>query len=142
MEIYNGDTLVLDIQVDDDSYRYRAVMGDDSLTLKFSLSQHVEIPVGSHCIFQNDTYTLMRPENLVMRHTRNFEYTVIMESYKAYLGMYKFRNTVDGRLKFSLTARPEEHLQMLVDNMNQRDAGWTIGECIDSAEKLITYNHT
>lgn len=142
MKIYNGDTLVLDIQVDDDSYRYRAVMGDDSLTLKFSLSQHVEIPVGSHCIFQNDTYTLMRPENLVMRHTRNFEYTVIMESYKAYLGMYKFRNTVDGRLKFSLTARPEEHLQMLVDNMNQRDAGWTIGECIDSTEKLITYNHT
>lgn len=142
MKIYNGDTLVLDIQVDDDSYRYRAVMGDDSLTLKFSLSQHVEIPVGSHCIFQNDTYTLMRPENLVMRHTRNFEYTVIMESYKAYLGMYKFRNTVDGRLKFSLTARPEEHLQILVDNMNQRDAGWTIGECIDSTEKLITYNHT
>lgn len=142
MKIYNGDTLVLDIQVDDDSYRYRAVMGDDSLTLKFSLSQHVKIPVGSHCIFQNDTYTLMRPENLVMRHTRNFEYTVIMESYKAYLGMYKFRNTVDGRLKFSLTARPEEHLQMLVDNMNQRDAGWTIGECIDSTEKLITYNHT
>ncbi len=142
MKIYNGDTLVLDIQVDDDSYRYRAVMGDDSLTLKFSLTQHVEIPVGSHCIFQNDTYTLMRPENLVMRHTRNFEYTVIMESYKAYLGMYKFRNTVDGRLKFSLTARPEEHLQMLVDNMNQRDAGWTIGECIDSTEKLITYNHT
>lgn len=142
MKIYNGDTLVIDVNVDDDSYRYRAVMGENTLVLKFSLPQHVEIPVGSYCKFQDETYTLIKPENLKMNHTRSFEYIVEMHSSQSSLSKYKFRNTVDSRLKFSLTARPEEHLQMLVDNLNARESGWTIGECVDSPEKVISYNHT
>ena len=30
---------------------------------------------------------------------------------------------------------------MFVDNMNRRDTGWEVGECIDGTEKLISYNH-
>ena len=142
MKIYNGDTLVLDIAVNDDSYRYRAVMGENTLVLKFSLSRHVEIPTGSYCEFQGETYTLVKPENLKMNHTRSFEYTVEMHSSQSSLSKYKLRNTVDRRLKFSMTATPREHLQMLVDNMNARESGWTAGECVESAEKLISYNHT
>lgn len=142
MKIYNGDILVLDVEVNDDSYRYRAVMGENTLVLKFSLPQHVEIPVGSYCEFREETYTLIKPENLKMNHTRSFEYTIEMHSSQSSLSKYKFRNIVDRRLKFSLTARPEEHLQMLVDNLNARESGWTIGECVDSPEKVISYNHT
>ena len=142
MKIYNGDTLVLDVAVDDDSYRYRAIMGKNTLVLNFSIPKHVEIPTGSHCEFQGETYTLAKPENLKMVHTRNFEYTVEMHSSQASLSKYKLRNIVDRRLKFSMTATPREHLQMLVDNLNARESGWTAGECIESAEKLISYNHT
>ena len=125
MKIYNGDTLVLDIAVNDDSYRYRAVMGENTLVLKFSLPQHIEIPTGSYCEFQGETYTLVKPENLTMHHTRSFEYTVEMQSSQSSLSKYKLRNTVDRRLKFSMTATPREHLQMLVDNLNARESGWT-----------------
>ena len=142
MKIYNGDTLVLDVAVDDVSYRYRAIMGKNTLVLNFSIPKHVEIPTGSHCEFQGETYTLVKPENLKMVHTRNFEYTVEMHSSQASLSKYKLRNIVDRRLKFSMTATPREHLQMLVDNLNARESGWTAGECIESAEKLISYNHT
>ncbi len=117
-------------------------MGDNGLTLYFSLAEYVEIPVGSWCEFQGERYTLLKAEDFIMHHTRNFEYTVSMSSDGARLAWYKLRNPVDRRLKFSYTATPMEHLQMLVDNLNERGSGWSVGTCITSSEKLITYNHT
>lgn len=142
MEIFDSEGPVLDIQVDDSSYRYRAIRGDNSLTLYFSTAEHVEIPLGAYCDFQGERYTLESPENLTMRHRRLFEYTVLMEGAQSHLSRYKFRNTVDRRLKFSLTATPREHLQMLVDNLNARESGWTVGDCVVSEAKVISYNHT
>lgn len=142
MTIYDSEgRKVLDVTVDDNSYRNRVIMGDNNLTLHYSLAEHIEIPVGAYCNFENVRYTLMRPESFKMKHSRSFEYTVIMEAYEAKAKIWKFRNTVDGRLKFSLTAKPHEHLQMFVDNMNRRDSGWTVGKCIDGAEVLISYDH-
>ncbi len=132
---------VLDIEVDDNSYRHRVIMGEHSLTLYYSLPEHVELPVGSYCEFQGETFTLERPEAFKMKHSRYFEYTVTMEAPEAKAKIWKFRNTVDGRLKFSLTAKPIEHLQMFVDNMNRRDKGWTVGDCIDGVEQCINYDH-
>ena len=142
MIIYNNaGSKVLEIEVDDNSYRNRVVMGDHSLTLYYSLPEHVEIPVGSYCEFQGETFTLKRPENFKMKHKRLFEYTVLFDPPEANAKVWKFRNPVDGRLKFSLTVKPHEHLQMFVDNMNRRDKGWTVGECIDGVETLIAYDH-
>ena len=142
MIIYSltGETL-LDVMPDDNSYRHRAIMGDNVLTLYFSLPEHVEIPVGAYCEHDGERYTLMHPESLKMHHTRHFEYTVELVAEQGKMSIWKFRNTVDGRLRFSLTAKPHEHLQMLVDNLNRRDSGWTLGTCIDSPERVVNYDH-
>ena len=142
MIIYSptGETL-LDVMPDDNSYRHRAIMGDNSLTLYFSLAQHVEVPVGAYCEHDGERYTLMHPESLKMHHTQHFEYTIELEGEQGKMSIWKFRNTVDGRLRFSLTAKPHEHLQMLVDNLNRRDSGWTLGTCIDSPERVVNYDH-
>ena len=143
MQIYdNKGTLVLDIEVDDTSVRYKAIKGENSLTLKFSLAEHVEVPIGSYCVFKGETYSLMLPEDLTLNHRRSFEYTLVMHSDDARAKRYKFINPVDRRLKFSLTAKPVEHLQMFVDNMNMRDNGWSVGECPDHVEIVLSYNHT
>ena len=134
-------SILLDVAVDDNSYRYREIMGDNTLTLYFSLAEHVEIPVGAYVNYQSEQYTLQRPEALKMNHTRDFEYTVTLESEQAKAKIWKFRNPVDGRLKFSLTAKPIEHLQMFVDNMNLRDSGWAVGDCVDAVETLVSYDH-
>lgn len=142
MKIYSADkTLLLDVEVDDNSYRNRVIMGEDNLILYYSLAEHVEVPVGAYCVFGGRTYTLLRLQDIKMQHTRNFVYTVTFSADQDKAKKWKFRNTVDGRLRFSLTAKPHEHLQMFVDNMNRRDSGWTIGECITDTEKLVTYDH-
>lgn len=142
MKIYKSNGAVLiNVPVDDNSYRHREIMGDNSLTLYFSLAEHLEIPLGAYVEFEGERYSLNRPEALKMQHSRFFEYTVTLESGQARAKIWKFRNPVDGRLKFSLTAKPHEHLQMFVDNMNIRDKGWAVGKYIDCAEKCINYDH-
>lgn len=142
MNIYSSsDSLILAVTVDDNSYRNRQIMGDHNLTLYYSLAEHTEIPVGSYVEYQGVRYTLDRPEAFKMKHRRLFEYTVTFEAYQSRAKRWKFRNTVDGRLKFPLTATPREHLQMFVDNMNRRDSGWTIGSCITGVEHLVNYDN-
>lgn len=142
MIIYdNKGTVLLDIDVDDTSMRYKAIKGENSLTLKFSLAEHIEVPLGSFCEFKGETYILMLPEDLTMNHRSAFEYTLVMHSEDAKAKRYMFVNPVDGRLRFPLTAKPKEHLQMFVDNMNMRDSGWEVGECVDHVEVELSYNH-
>lgn len=142
MIIYSDkDKKLLEIEVDDNSYRHRVIMGDYNLTLYYSLVEYVELPVGCWCEFQGERFTLERPEAFKMKHSRYFEYTVTMEGCQAKAKIWKFRNPVDGRLKFSLTAKPHEHLQMFIDNMNRRDTGWKIGSCVSGDEVCISYSH-
>lgn len=51
----SGDLLAT-VEVDDKSYRYKAIMGDDALTLYFSTAEHLEIPLGSFVDFQGGHY--------------------------------------------------------------------------------------
>jgi len=140
MKIYFNNTK-LDLLVTDESYRYRAIKGEHSLTLYYSLPEHMEIPLGAYCIFEGEQYTLEKPENFTMHNTRNFEYTLVMNSLQEKLSKYKFKDVTSRKLKFSLTAKPIEHLKMLVDNLNQRESEWEVGECMDVSEKVISYNH-
>ncbi|MEG0789687.1 MAG: hypothetical protein RR432_05760 [Alistipes sp.] len=140
--ILHFNNTTLDLTVEDDSYRYREIKGAHAVTLYFSLPQHVEIPVGAYCEFEGETYTLEEPENFKMHNSRNFEYTLTLESTQAKLKKYRFRNPLDRQLKFSLTAKPQDHLKMLIDNLNRRDSGWCIGECVTATEQVISYNHT
>lgn len=143
MKIFNGKTELIDIEVNDESYRYRAIKGEHNITLYFSLPEFLEIPVGAYCEYQNEVFTLYCPANLKMQHSRNFEYTVVFEAAQAELKMAMFRNPVDGRLKFSITATPRELMEILVTNMNRVFSGWEIKACIDDTiPRTLSFNHT
>lgn len=133
---------IVDLVVRDDSYSYTALMGEDTLNLFFSLPNYVEIPVGSYCDFEGERYTLERANNFKKNGLRNYEYSLILDSNQSRLSKYRLRNTIDKRLKFSFTGKPIEHLRLLVDNLNLREQGWSIGSYIDAPEKVINYNHT
>ncbi|MCM1176693.1 MAG: hypothetical protein NC335_02935 [Bacteroides sp.] len=142
MKIFNGNTELIDIEVNDESYRYRAIRGEHNLTLYFSLAEYMEIPVGAHCEYQGETFTLYSLANVKMQHSRNFEYTVVFEAAQAEARMLKFRNPVDGRLKFSLTATPAEFLAMFISNMERISSEWKTESCIQAEPKTISFNHT
>ena len=150
----------LPIVVTDDSYRYRLVMGEHTLNLKFSLPGYKEIPIGTYCEFPEGSgqkYTLETPENIKKNGEANFDYDLVFQSDQFKLTKFMLRNIVpgDSRLKFSYTARPQEFLRLLVENMNMRDPdavrdqdthewlnGWSFGDnYVQSFEKTVSFNH-
>ena len=140
MQLHFNSTYI-DVLPTDESYRYRSIMGEHTLTLYFSLSTYTDIPTGAWCEFQGERYTLNQPAKVVKHNSRHFEYTLTMESEGANLKNYKFRNPNDKTLKFPFTASPRYHIQILVDCLNMTDSGWQVGTTIEANEKLISYNH-
>ena len=143
MIIYNKTgQIILDIPVDDTSYRYRAIRQGDKVCLYFALTDHVEIPIYSYIEFQGQRYTLWKPENLIKHGERNLEYSVEFGGWWELLNRtkYKLLSAKPHKLKFPLTAKPRMFMQLLVDNLNLHDRGWTLGTCIDASEKALAFN--
>ena len=140
MQLYFNSTHI-EIFPTDESYRYRSIMGEHTLTLYFSLPTYTDIPTGAWCEFANERYTLNQPAKIIKHNTHNFEYTLTMDSEGANLKNYKFRNPNDKTLKFPFTASPRYHIQILVDCLNMIDSGWQVGTTIEANEKLVSYNH-
>lgn len=138
---YNNTTL--DVQENDSSYRYRAIMQKPQLFLKFSLPYWVDIPLGATCTYMNEVYRLNAAPNIKKNGTRNFEYSLTMGTIEDDMALYKFRNSVDKRLKWSMCAKPHEFIKEIVANLNERSGGdiWKVGTCIEANEKTIEFNH-
>lgn len=134
---------ILDIQVDDSSYRYRAIKQGDKVYLYFSLTEHVEIPLHSYIDYQGQRYILAKPENLTKHYSRNIEYSVEFWGWweLLYRTKYKLLSEKPHKLKFSLTATPKTFMQLLIDNLNLHDSGWKLGTCIEATEKLLSFSH-
>ena len=139
---YNNTTI--DIHEDDNSYRYRALMQKPQLILKFSLPEYIEFPVGTWCEYQNMRFKVFSPQNIKKSGTRNIEYTISFGQDDEFMGLYKFRNSVDKRLKWSMCATPREFIQEIVRNLNEKEDAdnWSVGQCIEANEQTIKFNHT
>lgn len=144
MRIYDktGEVL-LDIPVDDDSYRYRAIAQAKKVELHYSLVDHVELPTGAYIEYQGERYTLWYPSDFKKEGTRVFDYTVTFGGNEEILKKYKYKLLSDKpyKLKFVMTATPGMFMELLVDNLNLYDSGWTVGTVIEAPEKLLSFNH-
>lgn len=144
MVIYNKNgTPILNIKVDDSSYRYEEIMGSCMVYLEFALTQHVEIEPGSYVIFEGKQYVLYTREGVSIKHGRNFEYKITFEGPQTRFKKYVFYNYIDGRVKFDMIGEPIDFLTHIVANLNQREPNtWNLGSYItDVPQQLISFNH-
>lgn len=149
MKIYsNTDELILDVPVTDDSYRYYELGVEDYIECEFHLNELVYIPTGARIGYDGETYTLYIAPQVEKLNDHSYRYTARFEGYMGMLKRYIFHNIPDGRVSFSLTATPAEHLTMILDNMNERDGETSYGkqwrdndnQCIAADAKTISYD--
>ena len=138
---YNDKTK--NIQESDSSYRYRALMAKPQLVLKFSLTEYIEFPIGTWCEYMGEKFRLHKAQDIKKNGLRNIEYTLNMGGDEDKLADYKFRNSVDHRLKWSMCAKPHEFAEEIVKNLNEREGAdvWSVGDCLDAKEKTVEFNH-
>ena len=132
-----------ELPIADSSYRFSEIMGDDNVVVNFSLPVWFEFPIGCRVNVENTEYTLFEIAKPTQQNRRWYDYSLTFEAPKKWLEHYKFRNHVDGRLNFTLTAQPQEFLDHICRNMNMREGGneWTVGDCIVSTEKTQSFSH-
>ena len=130
------------IYEDSDSYRYRAIMQKTVVTLRFSLPEFIEFPIGTSVEFEGHTYKTKDVASFKKEGERRYNYTLMFYDETADLEKYKLRDTIDRRVRFIRCARPKEYIDLIVANLNQREPGWKAGSVIDAAEKTIAFDHT
>ena len=143
IKLYNGNGGEIEITQSDDSYRLKELMGADEVVLKFALPDYLAISTGAYITYKGDRYEVESEDSVRMIHTEEYEYTVTFSSPRAHLRRYIVREKGgEGRITFFLTAKPREHLDLIVHNLNERESGWAVGACIDGSEKTIEYGST
>ena len=132
-----------ELPIADSSYRFSEIMGDDNVVVNFSMPVFFEFPIGCRINVDYTEYTLVELGNITKQNERWYDYTLTFESTAKQLSRYKFRNHVDGRLNFTLTAQPLEFLTHIITNLNQREGAnnWMLGDCIVSSEKTQSFSH-
>ena len=143
IKLYNGNGGEVEITPEDDSYRLTELMGVDEVVLKFALPDYITISAGAYITYKGDRYELESEDSVRMVHTEMYEYTITLSAPRAHLRRYIVREKGgEGRITFFLTAKPREHLDLIVHNLNEREAGWSVGACLEGSEKTIEYGTT
>ena len=130
---------------EDTSYRYRKISGEDRVYLTFVADRLTTIPVGATIRFEGATYTLLSPAVITKNNNKSYHHSLTLGAPCERLRLWRMKHRTDGAVKFNLTAKPEEHLRMLIDAASGADTEaekWTIASCLDAPEKLISYDHT
>lgn len=126
------------------SYERKAIMEIALLTIKWTTENFVEFPIGTRTTYRGTTYTLHTEPKVKKVHSRLYEYDITLEAPEADLARLKFKFPADGRLQFSLTAKPQEFIRYIVDNLNERGTQRWQGLTslpADTSEKTLTFNH-
>ena len=134
-------------QPTDESYHLRELQGKDECEIKLELPEYVDFPLGCYITWKGNKYTLCAPAQIEKNGTRKLSYTLTFSGALKSLAKYRMRHIVssilqDSKLDFSITAYPHEILQMIVDNINYRESGWSVGKCEPTSMVTQTYSMT
>ena len=141
------ETLFLTVYPTDDSYHLSELQGKDVCEIKLEMAQYVNFPLGAYIYWRGEKYTLDTPAIVEKNGATKLEYTLTFQGTVATLSKYITRHIVDGvlqdaKVKFSITAYPHEILQLIVDNLNYRDSGWTAGTCEPTDTVVLSFTQT
>lgn len=115
---------VADVKIDDSTVYTRELMGAHKVDANWILPTPLELNLGDYVVIGSEKFYLNRPvqinkeNNITFRHEAIFEgevYTLYRKILKDELEMSRFPYFGD----------PELYLQLIIDNINSIDPGWT-----------------
>ena len=126
-----------------DSVIETGVMEIGSITLVFSLAALVVFPINAYIIHDGVKYVISGGIKWEMSGSRQYDYSVSFYDESSLLSRVIIRNPESGSVEFPYTASIEEHLSIIVSNLNRNDSDeWSVGDCIkDSGTKYLQYSY-
>ena len=105
----------------DRSTQDKEVQGDNVLNLSFTLYEHVSIDVNDYVDFEGERYWAVEKYLPTEKSTVEWEYNVKLYGIESLVKRFLVLMSVDGEKEavFTLTARPIEHVRLIVQNINE-----------------------
>jgi GH35 family endo-1,4-beta-xylanase len=143
-DIIKASTAIASLPMYDDLSRTWELMGTKEIKVDVELPGVLNCPVGSYIVFKGEQYTV----NTVPSVTKGidngvllYKYTITFESLIYRLYDKKLRHL--NNRTFQEFGNPAKYAQLVVDNINEIDPGWTVGVCDDVDPKTINFSgHT
>lgn len=137
LQILRAGITVTTIKVDDTAVYSRQLMGEHRITVEFTVPQPVDIQISDYIVWKGNNFYVNIAPNVVRVAKNRLEYSVIFEAldYSLYNKIMKD----EGDSRFSYFGTPEDHLLLLVENLNVYDTGWTVGNVEDIAPTTVQY---
>lgn len=144
VSIFRKGSLVATIEPDNSSVQQKAVMGENTVTLTFTLNHYVDFQIGDTCSVYSENYVLGENPTVVKTAKIHHDYTLKFESenMKLRTTLFLFLDTVNHlqETEFPFTGNAREFLQLLVDNANRVEPGaWAVGQVILTERKTLNF---
>ena len=110
----------VDVSPDDNGTQVKEVQGENVLTLSFTLYEYVALDVNDYIDYLGERYWLMECYQPIQKSTVEWDYSVKFVGIESLIGRFLVLKTVDGEDEpiFSLTASPKEHLDLIIQAIN------------------------
>ena len=143
--IYGSDGAVkIEAPSDDSSTQAHELMGDNVLTLSFTLYEHVALEVNDYAEFRGQRYWLMERYRPEQKSTVEWQYDVKLYGVESLVKRFLVLNDTDGDDEpvFTLTAPPREHVSLIVKSINDgmdHTTDWKVGTVEGEDNIVIDY---
>ena len=143
--IYGSDGAVkIEAPSDDSSTQEHELMGDNVLTLSFTLYEHVALEVNDYAEFRGQRYWLMERYRPEQKSTVEWQYDVKLYGVESLVKRFLVLNDTDGDDEpvFTLTAPPREHVSLIVKSINDgmdHTTDWKVGTVEGEDNIVIDY---
>ena len=100
------------------------LIGDTKAVVQTECAEMLDIPLGSYIIWNTEKFWLVKSADVVMRHSRNYEYTITFLPLSSKLKYILFTEQADdkqnNRVSFSATLRPIEFMNQILKTIQER----------------------
>lgn len=138
IDVYRNDVVTATLQVTEENLFTRVLMGEHKIVIDFLAKEPINVQIGDYILWQGQRYYINTPPEVIRLAKRMMEYNIVFEGREYTL--YNKLLLDEGDLEFSYFGAPEDHLLLLLENINIIDPGWTLGTVTDRNPTTITYS--
>ncbi|GGH02719.1 phage tail protein [Pedobacter zeae] len=132
LEIKRLGQVIYRLEIDENTIYSGEFLGMDKVTSNFIVSSPLDLRVDDYIEHNGRTYKLKTavPQDDIDAVTHRYDLTFYGRLYDLYNTQIKHLK----RTKFTYTGTPLELLSLIVDCLNEREPGYSIGDCSDISE--------
>ena len=145
--VESSTTKTLSVVADDSDYLQTEVMQASTIVLSFSLYYYTEIPIGAYIERDNEKFYLLDLCQPTKHNSESFDYSLTFYNVIGMFSNWVVQSYADNKIKFSLTAKPYDFLEMIVKSCNSHLASsetqFSIGDYdTEKTEQLLSFDAT